>query len=89
MSKRQFQSLYAEGNNGGDFIQITDLKDGTIQLKSGNCCVKSIDAIVPVEFLSAILADTMIKHSYDINAVIDSFGWAEDFKTELKSKVKK
>ncbi len=80
--------IYIEGNNGGDFIAITDLGDGRIILESGSSCVCTIDAIVPVEFITAILSEAIIKYDGNINAVIDSFGWSQDFKNELKSKIK-
>ena len=75
------------GNNGGDVLRLRKLKDDTIFLYSGHCCVQSIGAIVPVEFLTAIISDVMLKHDNDIYAVIDSFGWSKEFKDELKSKV--
>lgn len=77
-----------EGNNGGDFIAITDLGDGRIILESGSSCVRTIDAIVPVEFITAILSEAIIKYDGNINAVIDSFGWSQGFKDQLKTKVK-
>ncbi|QUH21838.1 hypothetical protein [Alkaliphilus sp. B6464] len=86
--KEQFNGfVYADGNNGGDFIKIENMKNGTISLKSGSCCITSIDAIVPVEFLTAILSDKMLEHNGDINSIIDSFGWSKEYKDNLKSKV--
>lgn len=88
MSKQKQHYVFADGNNGGDYVKIIDLEDGTVILESGSCCVNSISAIVPVEFLSAILSKTMMEHNQDIESVIDSFEWSKEFKAELKAKVK-
>lgn len=79
--------INASGNKGGDLLEIFDNCDGTIHLWSGHCCVGTINKIVPVEFLTAILSQVMLQHNNDVNSVIDSFNWSEDFKTELKKKV--
>ena len=81
--------VYASGNNGGDIIEIEDKNNGLIRIYSGNCCVSNLNAIVPVEFITAIICDKMLEHNNDINSVIDSFGWNTEFKEILKSKVKK
>lgn len=75
------------GNNGGDILRLRKLENDTIFLYSGHCCVTNITAIVPVEFITALISDVMLKHDNDIYAVIDSFGWSKEFKDELKSKV--
>ena len=80
--------INAYGNNGGDILEIFDNCDGTINLRSGSCCVTSIDKTVPVEFLTAIISRIMIEYNGDINLIIDSFGWDNEFKSELKAKVK-
>lgn len=87
--KEQFEGfIHAEGNNGGDFIEIEDLNDGTVSLKVGHCCVMSVDTIVPVEFLTHIITWKMLEYNNDINKLIDSFEWNKDYKDKLKSKVK-
>lgn len=86
--KNEFNGFVrAEGNNGGDFIEIENLSDGKIRLKSGSCCVMSIDSIVPVEFLSAILMEKMTQNNMDIKAIINGFEWGKEFKETLISKV--
>lgn len=82
--------IYAEGNHGADFISIckVDDKDGVVDLRCGSCCVMTIDAEVPVEFLTGLITSKMIEFNNDIEAVIDSFGWDEVYKEELKKKVK-
>lgn len=91
LKRKKLQKGYigAEGNNGGDVIEIEEKEDGLIRISSASCCVYNINAIVPVEFLTAIISDKMLKHNGDINAVIDSFSWNMEYKDVLKSKVKK
>lgn len=77
-----------DGNKGGDVLRIQDNCDGTVHLWSGHCCVVTIDKTVPVEFITAILSQVMRDHNNDIDAIIDSFDWCDEFKTELKMKVR-
>lgn len=81
--------VFAEGNNGGDFIQIENLEDGIVHLSAGSCCVMIIERAVPVEFITGVLGEAMIAHNGDINSIIDSFGWEQCYKDELKKKVRK
>ncbi len=60
----------AEGNHGGDYIKIqtiqsdgSPLQDGMIILEVGHCCVVYIKAIVPVEFITSILANSLDIHA--------------------------
>lgn len=80
--------ISADGNNGGDILEIHDNQDGTLHMRSGHCCVMTIDKIVPVEFVTALLSKVMLEHNNDISSIIDSFDWSESFKDELKRKVK-
>lgn len=79
--------IAASGNKGGDILTIIDNCDGTVHLRSGHCCVMTIDKTVPVEFITATLSQIMLDHNNDINSVIDSFDWSDEFKTELKGLV--
>lgn len=79
--------INVSGNKGGDLLTIIDNCDGTVHLRSGHCCVMTIDKTVPVEFITAILSQIMLDHNNDINSVIDSFDWSVEFKTELKGLV--
>ena len=48
--------FYAEGNNGGDHVIIEETDEpGMVKLEIGNCCVTTIYALVPVEFITAVL----------------------------------
>lgn len=79
--------IRAEGYRGHDAITIHDNCDGTIRIWVGHCCVSVLDKTVPVEFLTAILTHVMLEHDNDINAIIDSFDWNDEFKTRLKRMV--
>lgn len=79
--------LQVEGNNGGDILEITEVDDGIIHLRSGSCCVMDIDSEVPVEFITGIINKTMLEFNGDIEEIIDSFGWEKEFKNKLKDKV--
>jgi hypothetical protein len=81
--------IYTSSNNGGDIIEIEEKDNGLIRISSASCCVYDINAIVPVEFITAIINNKMLEHNGDINSVIDSFGWSAEYKETLKSKVKK
>lgn len=79
--------IHADGNKGGDVLNIYDNCDGTLHLWSGHCCVVTIDKTVPVEFITALLGQAMLAHNNNVEDIIDSFDWDEPFKTELKKKV--
>ena len=36
MSKQKQHYVFADGNNGGDYVKIIDLEDGTVILESGS-----------------------------------------------------
>jgi hypothetical protein len=81
--------IYADGNNGGDIIEIEEKGNGLIRISSASCCVYDLNAIVPTEFITAIINNKMLEHNGDINSVIDSFAWNAEYKDKLKSKVRK
>lgn len=91
LKRKNLQKGYirADGNNGGDVIEIEEKENGLIRISSGSCCVYDLNAIVPVEFITAIINDKMSEHNGDINSIIDSFKWNPEYKNILKSKVKK
>lgn len=78
-------SFYAEGNNGGDNIQIQSLPDGRIGLKVGHQCVYFVDAVVPVEFLTAAITYAVDK--LGIDGVLRNVGWKEEYTESLLEKV--
>lgn len=85
-----YQKIELEGNHGGDIfgLTITDdtYKNGTVELKVGHCCVYTIEATVPVEFLTAVLS-TAVTIAGGIESVIRELGWPEQFTNELLAKV--
>jgi hypothetical protein len=81
------KKLFSEGNGGGDFFRITEAGDGLLKLAVGHCNVVMIDAIVPVEFLTAAIADVVIRHEGAIQ-FLQSTNWPDDYKDELAGKVK-
>ena len=90
LKKKQWFSGFvnAEGNNGGDFIVIEDRGNGLLYIRSGSCCVMTIDAIVPVEFLTSTLERVLLENDLDVKKVIDTSGWSTPFREELKAKVR-
>lgn len=79
--------IFAEGNKGGDFIEMTLLENGRVYLRVGSCCVTTIDSVVPVEFLTGVLTEAMLSNGNSIHTVIDSLIWSQEYKDELKEKV--
>jgi hypothetical protein len=81
--------IAVEGNLAGDFLEIVDQGNDTVHIKCGHCCVIVLDAVVPVEFLTALIFQAMINHDDNISAVIDTFDWSDKYKNQLKAKVKR
>jgi hypothetical protein len=78
-------SLYLEGNNGGDYIQITPLPDGRIHLEIGHCCVKLVNHIVPVEFLTGVLGSQLVTTRVEILMWLAD--WPTDFVHSLAKQI--
>jgi hypothetical protein len=58
MSKRfkHSECLEVQGNNGGSYIRLTQAnQDGFCHLEVGETCVRTIDCVVSVSALAAIL----------------------------------
>lgn len=85
--EEEFEEMQLSGNKGWDIFDITDHKDGTVHLKSGSCGVITINRRVPVELLSATVEKMFLEYG-SVENIIDSFGWDEEFKQELKEKCK-
>ena len=87
--KQAFEgSVYAYGNNGADILDISNLEEGMVYLGVGSCCVMTLEKAVPVEFVTGLISKAMLDHNGDINSIIDSFGWEQSYKDELKEKVR-
>ena len=76
-------SLQLEGNNGGDFLEITVLPDSLVSIRVGHCCVATDTKVIPVELLTATLFPII---SGDWHTAIDATAWPKDFKDALKNK---
>ena len=80
--------FHLEGNNGADYITIEPLPDGRIHLEVGHCCVKDIDHIVPVEFITSVLSAAVIEHG-SVKAVMKSMRWDHDYIEQLVAQIEK
>ena len=78
----------AEGNNGGDILEITKLDAGLLLLKLGHNCVFSINHIVPVEFITAILAKAVLDADGVENAM-KTADWPDGYLDKLVAKIQK
>ena len=58
------KTLYLEGNNGGDYLRLESLDDGTVRVDCGHCCVPMFDAVVPVELLTTLIAQAVLEHPH-------------------------
>lgn len=76
-------SLYAEGNNGGDYLQMEMLDDGLVRIEVGHCCIKTGPKVVPIELLTAVLFSAV---SGNWHKTLDAIAWPSDYKAELKAK---
>jgi len=56
-----YPSIWAEGNNGGDYIKITKLNDNELHLEIGCYCVVIVSHKVPVEFLTNLFYDLTLE----------------------------
>lgn len=88
MKKKQ-NTFWSTGNNRGDFIEVEELGEGILHIRIGHRCVTTLDEIVPIEFLTAILSQTMLQNNNDVLKIIDGFTWSAEFKEVLKNKVGK
>lgn len=56
--------FYAEGNNGGNYVKIRDVKsdtdrEGLVYVEIGESCVTTVKSIIPVTILSGILSNIL------------------------------
>ncbi len=86
--KNQVIKISTSGNKGGDILDIVLRDNELLHIRSGHCCVMTIDKVVPVEFMTALLSKVMLENDNDIGKIIDSFDWSQEYKDELKKKVK-
>jgi len=65
-TKVRLDKLQVEGNGGGDYLNLEVVGDGLIKTTVGHCCVKTIDLVLPVEVITAILSEWVIYNDGDI-----------------------
>lgn len=90
MARRKVETqpeIYVEGNNGGDYLKIALAGENLVRLEVGNCCVHTITAIVPVEFITGVLTDAVLRHNGDVPGAIMALDWPDDFKRCLCAQV--
>lgn len=92
MSERPYDLkplLRIEGNNGGDYLEISPASDNLVLLEVGHCCVVTIQHIVPVEFITAVLARAVLEHN-TVQGAITALPWGQtgDFTAQLAAQVK-
>lgn len=82
---RNENTLRVEGNNGGDYFEITPVKEGRVLLRVGSCCVNVYEGIVPIEFLTS-LVDNVLQNFGTVEGYLQSTNWDGDFTRKLIKK---
>lgn len=58
--------IYLDGNNGGDYVRISQTKQqekmSCCNLEIGHCCVVVLNSQVPVEFITSLFCEFMLKN---------------------------
>ena len=64
---KNHEMIHLEGNNGGDYVTISQSKAqgkrSCFFIEVGHCCVVTLRAVVPVEFLTSLLSKFMLMGS--------------------------
>ena len=59
-------SIYLNGNKGGDYVKISQTKQqekiSCCDIEVGHCCVVVLRAQVPVEFITSLFCEFMLKN---------------------------
>jgi len=78
-SDESTKRIYLEGNNGGDYIEITQTKEqkdnSCCTLKVGHCCVHIISHQVPVEYIVSLFHLSTIKK---LSEGMEMWDWKSD-----------
>lgn len=85
MTPRDTVCLY--GNGSGDFVELKPLDDGLVYLKLGHCCLIEIDHVVPVEFITALIAGAVIEAG-SLEEALRKTHWNPEFLDQLCAKIK-
>jgi hypothetical protein len=69
------QDIYLEGNNGGDYIKISQTKKqeaiSCCQIEVGHCCVVVLRSQIPIEFLTSLICKFMHTNQEGFSRSID------------------
>lgn len=77
-------SIYIEGNRGGNYVDIEKLDDNRIRLKIGDCCVHTIDVIITAEVFSNFLTQMILQSNTNLIEVAKEFlAWDEETNEEF------
>jgi len=82
------QRLYTEGNNGADFLDIEKLNDNLVRLRVGNCCVVTVNHVVPVELITHTLTELFLEHDDSAFANWHA-GWPDEFVLQLREQIER
>lgn len=67
--KSMTERIHIEGNNGADYLTIIPLGGNLLQIEVGHCCVVTLIKIVPVEFLTALITNSI--EAFGIEEIIN------------------
>jgi hypothetical protein len=95
------KEIHLEGNNGGDYIKITQTKEqesiSCCQIEVGHCCVVILRSQVPVEFLTSLICRFMLTNQEGFSRSMDDkfsdfarevMNYHKDFVDERISRIK-
>jgi len=64
-----------QGNNGGDYVKISQTvgqsKESCLNIEVGHCCVVTLRAVVPVEFLTSLITKFMFTDTEGMSRATD------------------
>lgn len=78
-----------EGNKGGDYLIIAEHKDNLVKMEIGHCCVVHGRLILPIEIITAILADLFTDLTLNSDQAIEKIPWDEEHTRFLMKQIKK
>jgi hypothetical protein len=88
--KPLLQRINLEGNNGGDYISIHEVKkvngDSVVNIATGHCCVTDFAHTLPTEVLTAALHHAYREFEGDPMKILTSVGWSEEQAKEIMDK---
>ena len=96
------KDIHLEGNNGGDYIRITQTKEqnemSCCSVEVGHCCVVTMNHQVPVEFITSLFTQFMFTGKDGFSRKSDDnladfakevMEYSGDFTSERASRIKK